>query len=145
MLNIHAFNSSSFCMFRPVTSCAKVRIKDCGNACWNLEHSVSSDRLWVFFFNISRLITSLQAVKKSEPRYCSVIWGPTCDSIDKITESYWIPELYVGDWLLVDNMGAYTVSVTTDFNSFEKAHIYTVVTAETWHSLNLSPAYDIVH
>lgn len=132
-------------MFRPVTSCAKVRIKDCGNACWNLEHSVSSDRLWVFFFYISQLITSLQAVKKSEPRYCSVIWGPTCDSIDKITKSYWIPELYVGDWLLVDNMGAYTVSVTTDFNSFEKAHIYTVVTAETWHSLNLSPAYDIVH
>lgn len=132
-------------MFRPVTSCAKVRIKDCGNTCWNLEYSVSSDRLWVFFFNISQLITSLQAVKKSEPRYCSVIWGPTCDSIDKITESYWIPELYVGDWLLVDNMGAYTVSVTTDFNSFEKAHIYTVVTAETWHSLNLSPAYDIVH
>lgn len=132
-------------MFRPVTSCAKVRIKDCGNACWNLEHSVSSDRLWGFFLNISQLITSLQAVKKSEPRYCSVIWGPTCDSIDKITESYWIPELYVGDWLLVDNMGAYTVSVTTDFNSFEKAHIYTVVTAETWHSLNLSPAYDIVH
>ncbi|XP_005750912.1 ornithine decarboxylase-like [Pundamilia nyererei] len=86
-----------------------------------------------------------RAVKKSEPRYCSVIWGPTCDSIDKITESYWIPELYVGDWLLVDNMGAYTVSVTTDFNSFEKAHIYTVVTAETWHSLNLSRAYDTVH
>lgn len=98
-----------------------------------------------FFLYISQLITSLQAVKKSEPRYCSVIWGPTCDSIDKITESYWIPELYVGDWLLVDNMGAYTVSITTDFNGFEKAHIYTVVTAETWHSLNLSPAYDIVH
>lgn len=141
-------------MFRPVTSCAKVRIKDCGNACWNIkhafdkiEHSVSSDRLWglFVFLNISQLITSLQAVKKSKPRYCSVIWGPTCDSIDKITESYWIPELYVGDWLLVDNMGAYTVSVTTDFNSFEKAHIYTVVTAETWHSLNLSRAYDTVH
>lgn len=97
------------------------------------------------FFNISQLITSLQAVKTSEPRYCSVIWGPTCDSIDKITESYWIPELYVGDWLLVDNMGAYTVSVTTDFNGFEKAHIYTVVTAETWLALNLSRAYDTVH
>ncbi|XP_039466669.1 ornithine decarboxylase-like isoform X1 [Oreochromis aureus] len=86
-----------------------------------------------------------RAVKKSEPRYRSIIWGPTCDSIDKITESYWIPELYVGDWLLVDNMGAYTVSVTTDFNSFEKAHIYTVVTAETWLALNLSRAYDTVH
>ncbi|XP_063327019.1 ornithine decarboxylase-like [Pelmatolapia mariae] len=86
-----------------------------------------------------------RAVKKNKPRYRSVIWGPTCDSIDKITESYWIPELYVGDWLLVDNMGAYTVSVTTDFNSFEKAHIYTVVTAETWLALNLSRAYDTVH
>uniref|UniRef100_A0A8C9ZK28 Ornithine decarboxylase 1 n=1 Tax=Sander lucioperca TaxID=283035 RepID=A0A8C9ZK28_SANLU len=68
-------------------------------------------------------------------KYRSVIWGPTCDCIDKITDGYWIPELHVGDWLLIDNMGAYSVSVSTDFNSFERAHVYTVVTAETWRLL----------
>uniref|UniRef100_A0A8C9ZIS9 Ornithine decarboxylase 1 n=1 Tax=Sander lucioperca TaxID=283035 RepID=A0A8C9ZIS9_SANLU len=76
-------------------------------------------------------------------KYRSVIWGPTCDCIDKITDGYWIPELHVGDWLLIDNMGAYSVSVSTDFNSFERAHVYTVVTAETWRALNLSQTFDM--
>ncbi|KAM6914141.1 ornithine decarboxylase-like [Lycodopsis pacificus] len=77
-------------------------------------------------------------VESNEQRYQSVIWGPTCDSFDKVTDSCWIPELHVGDWLLIDNMGAYSVSLSTDFNGFERAHIYPVVTAETWHTLNLS-------
>ncbi|XP_034721082.1 ornithine decarboxylase-like [Etheostoma cragini] len=82
-----------------------------------------------------------RVVDSSERRYCSVIWGPTCDSFDKVTDNYWISELHVGDWLLVDNMGAYTICSCTDFNSFERAHIYTVVTAETWHALNLSQTF----
>ncbi|XP_031160628.2 ornithine decarboxylase-like [Sander lucioperca] len=84
-----------------------------------------------------------RVVDSSEQRYRSVIWGPTCDCIDKITDGYWIPELHVGDWLLIDNMGAYSVSVSTDFNSFERAHVYTVVTAETWRALNLSQTFDM--
>ncbi|XP_042360265.1 ornithine decarboxylase-like [Plectropomus leopardus] len=79
-----------------------------------------------------------RAVKSSEQRYRSVIWGPTCDSIDKVTNSCWIPELHVGDWLLIDNMGAYSVSLSTDFNGFERAHIYPVVTAEIWRAVNFS-------
>uniref|UniRef100_A0A3P8TY10 ornithine decarboxylase n=1 Tax=Amphiprion percula TaxID=161767 RepID=A0A3P8TY10_AMPPE len=69
-------------------------------------------------------LSSPQAVDGSEPRYPSVIWGPTCDSIDKITENYWLPELHVGEWLLIDNMGAYSVSQVSDFNSFERARFY---------------------
>nr|XP_033500547.1 ornithine decarboxylase-like [Epinephelus lanceolatus] len=76
-----------------------------------------------------------RAVERSEQRHRSVIWGPTCDSTDKVTDSCWIPELHVGDWLLIDNMGAYSVTLSSDFNGFEKAHIYPVMTAETWHAL----------
>ena len=94
---------------------------------------------------IFQCLCSKQAVEGSERRYQSVIWGPTCDGTDKITENYWIPELDVGDWLLIDNMGAYTVTLASTFNGFEKAHIYSVVTAETWHALNLSHTYGIVH
>lgn len=74
----------------------------------------------------------------SEQRYQSTIWGPTCDSIDKVTDNYWIPELYIGDWLLIDNMGAYSVTVCTDFNGFERAQIYPVLTAETGQAVCLS-------
>ncbi|KAL7379197.1 hypothetical protein ABVT39_024367 [Epinephelus coioides] len=69
-----------------------------------------------------------RTVERSEQRHRSVIWGPTCDSTDKVTDSCWIPELHVGDWLLIDNMGAYSVTLSTDFNGFEKAHIYPLFT-----------------
>lgn len=81
-----------------------------------------------------------QEVESNEPRYQSVIWGPTCDCTDKVADDYWIPELHVGDWLLIDNMGAYTVTLCTDFNGFERAQIYTVVSAKTLHTAGLSTA-----
>ncbi|XP_039902783.1 ornithine decarboxylase-like [Simochromis diagramma] len=87
---------------------------------------------------IFHLLSFLQAVDNSEPRYYSVIWGPTCAGSDKVTESCWIPELHVGDWLLIDNMGAYSLSTSTDFNGFERAHIYPVVTAKTWLAIHQS-------
>lgn len=76
-------------------------------------------------------------MESSGKRYSSVIWGPTCDNIDKIIDNYMIPELHVGDWLLIDNLGAYSIPLTTDFNGFERAQIYPVVTNKTWDSLNL--------
>ena len=72
-----------------------------------------------------------------EARYCSVVWGPTCDSFDKVSDSAMIPELQVGDWLLVHHMGAYSVSLSTDFNGFERAKVFPVVTEETRRLLEL--------
>ena len=46
------------------------------------------------------------------------MWGPTSDSKDKICE-YDMPELDVGDWIYFDDMGAYSVCVSTTFNGFE--------------------------
>uniref|UniRef100_A0A8C6SZJ6 ornithine decarboxylase n=1 Tax=Neogobius melanostomus TaxID=47308 RepID=A0A8C6SZJ6_9GOBI len=72
----------------------------------------------------------------TEPRYQSVIWGPTCASADRIMD-VWMPELNIGDWILVDNFGAYTIPMSTDFNGFEKPTIYLVVTPQIWKMLNL--------
>uniref|UniRef100_A0A8C6SZM3 ornithine decarboxylase n=1 Tax=Neogobius melanostomus TaxID=47308 RepID=A0A8C6SZM3_9GOBI len=57
--------------------------------------------------------------------------GPTCDSADRIMD-VWMPELNIGDWILVDNFGAYTIPLPTDFNGFEKPTIYLVVTPQIW-------------
>ncbi|KAJ4922708.1 hypothetical protein JOQ06_003986 [Pogonophryne albipinna] len=78
-----------------------------------------------------------RAVGVGEVRYRSVVWGPTCDSLDKVSDSAMIPELQVGDWLLVHHMGAYTVSLSTDFNGFERAKVFPVVTEETRRLLEL--------
>ncbi|TNN36534.1 Synaptic vesicular amine transporter [Liparis tanakae] len=96
-------------------------------------------------FTLAANVIGKKVVESSEQRFRSVLWGPTCDSTDKVTDSCRFPELDVGDWLLVDDMGAYSVIWCTDFNGFERAHIYPVVTAETWHTLNLSHIYNMRH
>jgi ornithine decarboxylase len=50
--------------------------------------------------------------------YPTSIWGPTCDSIDKISDSLVMPELAIGDWLVFENMGAYTIAGSCKFNGF---------------------------
>jgi ornithine decarboxylase len=50
--------------------------------------------------------------------FASTLWGPTCDSIDKITDTALMPELGVGDWLVFENMGAYTIAGSCRFNGF---------------------------
>uniref|UniRef100_A0A672HRA2 ornithine decarboxylase n=1 Tax=Salarias fasciatus TaxID=181472 RepID=A0A672HRA2_SALFA len=76
-----------------------------------------------------------RAVGDSEPRLKSLLWGPTCDCVDKVLDSVWIPELRVGDWLLLDNSGAYTSSLCSDFNGFERALTFPVMTADAFNTL----------
>ena len=53
----------------------------------------------------------------------AALFGPTCDGYDQIMEME-IPELQVGDWLLWENMGAYTTAAATNFNGFSKPQTY---------------------
>lgn len=55
-----------------------------------------------------------------------VIWGQTCDIVDKLAENILMPELHVDDWLIVRNMGSYTVSTFVGFNGFERNKIYQI-------------------
>jgi len=54
----------------------------------------------------------------------SIIWGPTCDSIDKVNSAFLLPELNVGDWLYYEDMGAYTVCAQSPFNGFSRPLAY---------------------
>jgi len=59
------------------------------------------------------------------------VWGPTCDGIDKIRDSWFFPEIVeVGDWLLFRDMGAYTKCSATRFNGFSDAHDVIYVCSE---------------
>jgi ornithine decarboxylase len=50
------------------------------------------------------------------PTYPSTIYGPTCDGLDKVVEAVPLPKLRYGDWLVWDDMGAYTLAGACDFN-----------------------------
>lgn len=50
-----------------------------------------------------------------------VVAGPTCDSGDVIARDQELPELEVGELVLVPSMGAYTSASATDFNGLPRA------------------------
>lgn len=50
--------------------------------------------------------------------YDSIIFGRTCDSADKVIETK-LPELQIGDYFEIKNMGAYTTVSSTNFNGFD--------------------------
>lgn len=59
------------------------------------------------------------------------IWGPTCDGIDCISGSSFLPGILdVGDWLFFENMGAYTKCSATQFNGFTNEHDAIYVSSE---------------
>jgi ornithine decarboxylase len=61
--------------------------------------------------------------ERNEKKYKSMIFGPTCDSLDKITENIMLPDLLCGEYLYIVNLGAYTTAVNYDkelFNGFNK-------------------------
>ncbi|KAL2207906.1 ornithine decarboxylase [Sarocladium strictum] len=59
------------------------------------------------------------------------IWGPTCDGIDRISESTRFDRvLDVGDWLYFEEMGAYTKCSATQFNGFSNSHEVIYVCSE---------------
>ena len=56
----------------------------------------------------------------------SVLAGPTCDSIDVIDSEASLPELYIGDLMVAQKMGAYTLSSATEFNGYPKPYVLTL-------------------
>ena len=57
--------------------------------------------------------------------------GPTCDSIDVISENIELPDLSIGDLIVAPMMGAYTSATATEFNSLPRTNIIAVNVEES--------------
>lgn len=53
----------------------------------------------------------------------AVLAGPTCDSIDVVLEGAQLPALEIGDLVVGEMMGAYTLASASEFNSIPKARV----------------------
>lgn len=56
--------------------------------------------------------------ERNEKRYDCTIYGPTCDSYDKIATNCLLPDLSIGEVIYIENMGAYTIAASSNFNGF---------------------------
>jgi len=65
----------------------------------------------------------LEALVPPGAQHPSVLAGPTCDSIDVVTEDIDLPMLSVGDIVVGRAMGAYTWASASEFNFFPRATV----------------------
>ena len=82
----------------------------------------------IIFDKAVPVIESLKPVAADQQLYKSVIFGQTCDSMDKISDGIMLPELVCGNWLIIRNHGAYTTASASKFNGFELVDINYVFT-----------------
>ena len=73
----------------------------------------------LFLLNYMRKDRNKENEGNIEQEYQSVIFGPTCDSIDFITNSIKLPLLNIGDYLWFSHVGSYTNSCASTFNGFK--------------------------
>ncbi|XP_047197567.1 ornithine decarboxylase-like [Hippoglossus stenolepis] len=83
----------------------------------------------------SSWIQPLMKPKPDEIMYPCSIWGPTCDGLDRIVEQCNLPDMQVGDWLVFENMGAYTVVTSSTFNGFQRPGIHYVMSRPAWQHM----------
>ena len=86
-------------------------------------HYYINSSLYGIFNNIifDKVIPEMELLKPmtdDQPLYRSVIFGSTCDSMDKIADGIMLPELVIGNWLVIRNHGAYTSASASSFNGF---------------------------
>jgi ornithine decarboxylase len=65
----------------------------------------------------------IEALAPDAARFPSVLAGPTCDSIDVISEKLDLPKLDMGDLIVGSVMGAYTWASASEFNFFPRATV----------------------
>lgn len=56
----------------------------------------------------------------------AILAGPTCDSIDVIADSIQLPDLNIGDIIIGEMMGAYTLATSTSFNSLPAGQLHII-------------------
>ncbi|XP_019175521.1 PREDICTED: ornithine decarboxylase-like isoform X2 [Ipomoea nil] len=80
-------------------------------------------------YNSSFVTIKPAFLRSEEPSviWPSVIYGPSCDSLDQVTAEIKLPELQLHDLLVFSNMGAYSSCVGTKFNGFDMISIPTYI------------------
>ncbi|XP_073936756.1 antizyme inhibitor 2 isoform X2 [Castor canadensis] len=98
----------------------------------------------VLFDNICPTPILQKKPSAEQALYSSSLWGPAADGRDCVAEGLWLPQLHVGDWLVFDNMGAYTVGTGSLLGGTQACHVTYAMSRVAWEALQgqLLPAED---
>jgi diaminopimelate decarboxylase len=122
------FCSSAFTLVVSVIGKKERDIEDSGELIKQFEYTINHGKYASFgciTYDFQQPII-IPYNNNDKKRYESIIWGPSCDSLDFITKNAKLPELLIEDRLYVENMGAYTISSSSSFNGFHNLKNYYV-------------------
>ncbi|XP_035824834.1 LOW QUALITY PROTEIN: ornithine decarboxylase, partial [Aplysia californica] len=89
---------------------------------------------------IAKRVVNVKIAPMSPRLRRSVVWGPTCDGLDFVIRDCRMPELGIGQWLYFRNQGAYTVSLSCDFNGIPRPRRYYVCCDTYWNKVYPMPS-----
>ena len=73
-------------------------------------------------------VVSAKGEKRMGETVPRIVFGPTCDSVDRLPGDIPLPgDIAEGDWLIVHGMGSYSVVTNSRFNGFGDLHLATVL------------------
>ncbi|NXK06196.1 AZIN2 inhibitor, partial [Herpetotheres cachinnans] len=71
------------------------------------------------------------------PSYSSSLWGPLGHTEDRIADGLELPELQVGDWLIFEDMGAYTIATSSPLGGYPQPQITYAMSRMAWKAVQL--------
>ncbi|KAM6218205.1 antizyme inhibitor 2 isoform 4-T4 [Rhynchocyon petersi] len=109
---------------------------------YHLEEGVYGIFSSVLFDNTCPTPILQKKPSTEQPLYSSSLWGPAVDGCDCVAEGLWLPQLHVGDWLVFENMGAYTVGMGSFLGGTQACRVTYAMSRVAWEALHgrLPPA-----
>ncbi|RWS02138.1 ornithine decarboxylase 2-like protein, partial [Dinothrombium tinctorium] len=74
---------------------------------------------WCDFYNPELIPLISEEEERKRNQMVATFWGPTCDSVDCVAKNIVYPEMKVGEWVFVKDMGAYSLVAGSKFNGFD--------------------------
>lgn len=95
-----------------------------------VNESIHQSFVMAYIRNIMKPPRILASNLPGRKKFPSVIYGITCDGTDKIIEGFEWEEAFVDEWIVFDNVGAYTGVLATKFNDFDKTREISYISKE---------------
>ncbi|XP_071096834.1 ornithine decarboxylase-like [Haliotis cracherodii] len=96
---------------------------------------------WAFKMCTQAKLPSLLKAPRSDETFKSSVWGHTCAGDDCLFKDCYLPDLEIGDWLFVENVGAYPMSMAKgrSFNGMPQPKHIHVCSKKIWKSHYCKP------
>ncbi|NXN97311.1 AZIN2 inhibitor, partial [Rhinopomastus cyanomelas] len=85
----------------------------------------------------SSFLCPLQRPCLEQPLHSSSLRGPSGHTDDRIADGLELPELHVGDWLIFEDMGAYTMATTAPLGGCPQPQVTYAMSRLAWKTIQL--------